>query len=112
MAQAAKVLKPKRKVCLVSIDGWGLGKDYDGNAVTHAQTPVVSKLMNQGHAVLEAFGLAVGLPEGVMGNSEVGHLTMGSGRVSFQDLERINLSIKKGTFGTSMKSCEHVKLKA
>eukprot|EP00742_Colponemidia_sp_Colp-10_P003854 GILJ01004104.1.p1 GENE.GILJ01004104.1~~GILJ01004104.1.p1 ORF type:complete len:532 (+),score=69.97 GILJ01004104.1:48-1598(+) len=88
----------QRKVCLICIDGWGLSTEDNGNAILHANTPVMDGFQkNQLWAALDASGLAVGLPEGVMGNSEVGHLTIGAGQREFQDLVKINLSITKGT---------------
>ena len=73
------------------LDGWGCAPPGPGNAIELARTPVFDELWRRDpHTTLEASGRAVGLPEGQMGNSEVGHLTIGSGRVLFQDLERIN----------------------
>ena len=70
-----------------------------GNAISLAETPVFDRLWERiPHTTLEASGPAVGLPEGRMGNSEVGHLTIGSGRVLFQDLQRVNGSIESGDF--------------
>lgn len=86
------------KVCLIVIDGWGTAPPSEFNAITNAETPVMSGL-DAGllSTQVRAHGLDVGLPDGVMGNSEVGHLTIGAGRVNFQDLERINFSIKDKT---------------
>lgn len=83
------------------IDGWGIpSKDSpaDGDAITNAKTPVMDELSRSatGFTELEASSLAVGLPEGLMGNSEVGHLNIGAGRVVWQDVVRIDLTIKKG----------------
>jgi 2,3-bisphosphoglycerate-independent phosphoglycerate mutase len=84
---------------LVILDGWGLAPPGPGNAVEQANTPVFDKLWDDyPHTTLEASGQAVGLPPGQMGNSEVGHLTIGSGRVLFQDLMRVNKSIEDGSF--------------
>ena len=81
------------------LDGWGLAPPGPGNAVEQANTPVFDKLWAEyPHTTLEASGEAVGLPPGQMGNSEVGHLTIGSGRVLFQDLMRVNKSIEDGSF--------------
>jgi len=86
-------------VALVILDGWGLAPPGPGNAVEAANTPVFDRLWAEyPHTTLEASGEAVGLPHGQMGNSEVGHLTIGSGRVLFQDLMRVNKSIEDGTF--------------
>jgi 2,3-bisphosphoglycerate-independent phosphoglycerate mutase len=82
-------------VALVILDGWGCAPPGPGNAVELAETPVFDRLWAEfPHAHLNASGEAVGLPPGQMGNSEVGHLTIGSGRVLFQDLMRINVSIE------------------
>ncbi len=86
-------------VALVILDGWGLAPPGPGNAVELADTPVFDRLWAEyPHATLNASGEAVGLPHGQMGNSEVGHLTIGSGRVLFQDLMRVNESIEDGSF--------------
>jgi 2,3-bisphosphoglycerate-independent phosphoglycerate mutase len=88
-----------RPVVLVVLDGWGIAPDGPGNAVTRARTPRLDALAaTYPHATLEASGRAVGLPDGVMGNSEVGHLTMGAGYVQYQELVRINDAIKDGSF--------------
>jgi 2,3-bisphosphoglycerate-independent phosphoglycerate mutase len=89
----------KKLVALVILDGWGLAPPGPGNAVELAQTPVFDGLWQRyPHATLEASGEAVGLPPGQMGNSEVGHLTIGSGRVLLQDLMRVNHAIEDGSF--------------
>jgi 2,3-bisphosphoglycerate-independent phosphoglycerate mutase len=86
-------------VTLVILDGWGLAPPGPGNAVELADTPVFDRLWaTYPHTSLKASGEAVGLPPGQMGNSEVGHLTIGSGRVLFQDLMRVNKSIEDGSF--------------
>lgn len=88
-----------RRAALIILDGWGYAKPGPGNAISLARTPVWDSLWaGYPHCLLQASGEAVGLPEGVMGNSEVGHLTLGSGRVIYQDLSRINRAIKDGTF--------------
>ena len=94
---------PKNNVLLVSIDGWGLAPPSPGNAIELAATPCMDacRANKAQFAELEAHQFAVGLPEGIMGNSEVGHLTMGAGQVQFQDLARIDLSIKEGSFRTN-----------
>jgi 2,3-bisphosphoglycerate-independent phosphoglycerate mutase len=89
----------REPVVLVILDGWGCAPPGPGNAVDLAETPVFDRLWAEyPHATLKASGEAVGLPEGQMGNSEVGHLTIGSGRVLDQDLQRINRSIEDGSF--------------
>jgi 2,3-bisphosphoglycerate-independent phosphoglycerate mutase len=86
-------------VALVVLDGWGCAPPGPGNAVELADTPVFDRLWREyPHATLKASGEAVGLPKGQMGNSEVGHLTIGSGRVLDQDLQRINRAIADGSF--------------
>jgi len=86
-------------VALVILDGWGIAPPGPGNAIELAETPVFDRLWRDyPHARLAASGEAVGLPEGQMGNSEVGHLTIGSGRVLDQDLQRVNRAIRDGSF--------------
>lgn len=88
-----------RPVILIILDGYGIGKDYKGNTLNFAKTPNLDNLKaNWPNAKLLTSGEAVGLPEGQMGNSEVGHLNIGAGRVIFQDLTRISGSIKDGEF--------------
>jgi 2,3-bisphosphoglycerate-independent phosphoglycerate mutase len=84
-------------VALVILDGWGIAPAGPGNAIELAETPVFDRLWREDpHAQLLASGAAVGLPDGQMGNSEVGHLTIGSGRILFQDLMRVNEAISTG----------------
>jgi 2,3-bisphosphoglycerate-independent phosphoglycerate mutase len=86
-------------VTLVVLDGWGCAPPGPGNAVELADTPAFDRLWAEyPHTTLEASGEAVGLPPGQMGNSEVGHLTIGSGRVLYQDLMRVNNAIEEGSF--------------
>ncbi len=86
-------------VALVVLDGWGCAPPGPGNAVELAETPVFDALWRAyPHTTLQASGEAVGLPAGQMGNSEVGHLTIGSGRILFQDLGRVNRAIEDGSF--------------
>ncbi|MDO6434068.1 2,3-bisphosphoglycerate-independent phosphoglycerate mutase [Flavitalea sp. BT771] len=90
---------PKKKVILVIMDGWGLGKKKSSDAIQHARVPFVSSLYQQyPNTTLVTCGEAVGLPEGQMGNSEVGHLNLGAGRVVYQELQRINVGIRDGSF--------------
>jgi 2,3-bisphosphoglycerate-independent phosphoglycerate mutase len=92
---------PKRVplVALVILDGWGCAPPGAGNAVDLADTPVFDRLWREfPHSTLDASGEAAGLPPGQMGNSEVGHLTIGSGRRLYQDLMRINKAIEDGSF--------------
>jgi 2,3-bisphosphoglycerate-independent phosphoglycerate mutase len=89
-------------VALVILDGWGCAPPGPGNAVELADTPNFDRLWREfPHTTLDASGEAVGLPPGQMGNSEVGHLTIGSGRVLFQDLMRVNRAIGDGSFFTN-----------
>jgi 2,3-bisphosphoglycerate-independent phosphoglycerate mutase len=86
-------------VALVILDGWGCAPPGPGNAVSLARTPVFDRLWREyPHTTLKASGEAVGLPSGQMGNSEVGHLTIGSGRILLQDLVRVSQAIVDGSF--------------
>jgi 2,3-bisphosphoglycerate-independent phosphoglycerate mutase len=86
-------------VTLVILDGWGCAPPGPGNAVELARTPVFDRLWRDyPNTTLAASGEAVGLPPGQMGNSEVGHLTIGSGRILFQDLQRVNAAVRDGSF--------------
>ena len=94
-------LGPRGPVVLVVLDGWGYRPESDANAIELARTPVWHRLWEKyPRTLLEASGLAVGLPAGQMGNSEVGHLNLGAGRVVPQDLVRITQSIERGEFFT------------
>ena len=87
-------------VALVILDGWGLAPDGPGNAISLADTPVFDRLWAEHpHTQLTAMGEAVGLPEGQMGNSEVGHLNLGAGAIVPQDLARIDQAIEDGSLG-------------
>ena len=89
----------KRPTVLMILDGYGLNKNCDHNAVCEAKTPVMDQLMSQYPFVEgQASGMFVGLPDGQMGNSEVGHLNMGAGRIVYQELTRITKSIQDGDF--------------
>jgi len=84
-----------KKIALVIMDGWGLGKEKESDAIQHAHVPFVTSLYNKyPNATLITCGEEVGLPAGQMGNSEVGHLNLGAGRIVYQELERINVAIK------------------
>ncbi|MDD4666234.1 MAG: 2,3-bisphosphoglycerate-independent phosphoglycerate mutase, partial [Clostridia bacterium] len=90
------VYKP---VMLVILDGWGFSRDQEGNAIALAQKPFYNNLVEKyPHCLLQSSGEAVGLPAGQMGNSEVGHLNIGAGRVVYQELTRINRAIRRGEF--------------
>lgn len=87
-----------KKVILVIMDGWGLGQVKASDAIQHANVPFVSSLYSQyPNTTLITCGEAVGLPEGQMGNSEVGHLNLGAGRIVYQELQRINVAVKDGS---------------
>ena len=89
----------KTPTTLIIMDGFGLTAPGDSNAVSLAKTPVLDRLNREyAHTTLSASGLDVGLPDGQMGNSEVGHTNIGGGRVVFQDLPRISRAIDDGTF--------------
>jgi 2,3-bisphosphoglycerate-independent phosphoglycerate mutase len=91
-----------KKVILIIMDGWGLGKVKSSDAIQHAKTPFVSSLyLKYPNSTLVTCGEAVGLPEGQMGNSEVGHLNLGAGRIVYQELQRINVAIKTGEFANN-----------
>src|SRR5579862_4726612 len=95
---------------LVIFDGWGVSKSGVSNAIAAAKTPLMDRLYaTQAHSELDASGEAVGLPPGVMGNSEVGHLTIGSGRVIYQDLMRITKAIDSGAFARNPAILEAIK---
>ncbi|WP_040278412.1 2,3-bisphosphoglycerate-independent phosphoglycerate mutase [Psychroserpens damuponensis] len=87
-----------KKVILMILDGWGMSPDPKVSAIDNAQTPYIDALYhNYSHATLRTDGLHVGLPEGQMGNSEVGHMNLGAGRIVYQDLVKINLAVKNNT---------------
>ena len=84
---------------LIILDGWGIGNGSESDAIAHANTPFMDSLLkNYPNATLKTSGEDVGLPEGQMGNSEVGHLNIGAGRIVYQELTRINKSIRDGEF--------------
>ena len=103
----------KKPTVLMILDGYGLRDDKHGNAVAEAATPVMDKLMAECPFVKgNASGMAVGLPDGQMGNSEVGHLNMGAGRIVYQDLTKITKAIQDGDFFENkalVEACENVK---
>lgn len=92
-------MKSYKPVALIILDGWGIRENAAGNAVVLGHTPNYDKWNRElERSVLDASGEGVGLPEGQMGNSEVGHLNLGAGRIVYQDLTRINLAIRDGSF--------------
>src|SRR3972149_2348943 len=110
MIQLSKPLKP---VVLVILDGWGVAPESAGNAITLAHLPYFHSInVSYPHTVLEASGPSVGLPSGEAGNSEVGHLNIGAGKIVYQDLPRINSAIADGSFlknETFKRAFDHVK---
>lgn len=91
--------RPARAVALIILDGWGYREDHDSNAILLANTPNWNRIWaHESRALLAASGQAVGLPDGQMGNSEVGHLNLGAGRIVRQDLVRIGGAIEDGSF--------------
>ena len=90
------------RVALIILDGWGINKDPKVSAIQAAQTPVMDRLMVEfPSATLTTFGEAVGLPEGQMGNSEVGHMNIGAGRIVYQELARINKAFRENELQTN-----------
>lgn len=100
-------------ILLIILDGWGISDRKEGNAILHARTPYYDHLLSQyPNTTLGASGEDVGLPNGQMGNSEVGHLNLGAGRIVYQDFTRINKAIRNGSFFTNEifgKAIENVK---
>jgi len=93
------MVKHRKRCMLIILDGWGVREDRRGNAVAQANTPFLDKIQKQYPcSQLVTFGNAVGLPDNIMGNSEVGHLNIGAGRIVHQDLLRIDKSIEDGSF--------------
>ena len=103
----------KKPTVLMILDGYGLNDKKEGNAVYLAKTPVMDKLMAEYPFVKgNASGLAVGLPDGQMGNSEVGHMNMGAGRIIYQELTKITKAIEDGVFFENkalLAACENAK---
>src|SRR5690606_22462699 len=105
----------RKPVALIILDGFGLREETDYNAVALAKKPNFDRFWNEyPHTTLKADGEAVGLPDGQMGNSEVGHLNIGAGRIVYQDLTRITKSIREGEFDqneTLLGAIQHAKEK-
>ena len=91
-------MSAKKPLALVILDGWGYREDDRDNAVAHAKTPVIDGLMAGTSTLISSSGMDVGLPDGQMGNSEVGHVNIGAGRIVYQDLTRITKAIQDGEF--------------
>src|SRR5436189_5798690 len=99
-----------KKAILIIMDGWGLGKVKSSDAIQNANTPFVSSLYAKyPHTTLTTCGEAVGLPEEQMGNSEVGHLNLGAGRVVYQELQRINVAVRDGSFAKNQVLLDSIK---
>jgi 2,3-bisphosphoglycerate-independent phosphoglycerate mutase len=98
--KALLLCQTRKKVILVIMDGWGLGRQPAADAIQHARVPFVSSACTPRYpnTTLVTYGEDVGLPEGQMGNSEVGHLNLGAGRIVNQELQRINVAIRDGSF--------------
>ncbi|HNU15466.1 MAG TPA: 2,3-bisphosphoglycerate-independent phosphoglycerate mutase, partial [Chitinophagaceae bacterium] len=93
-----------KKVILIIMDGWGLGKVAFSDAIQHANVPFTKSLYSKyPNTTLVTCGEAVGLPDGQMGNSEVGHLNLGAGRIVYQELQRINVAVRDGSFAKNQK---------
>src|SRR5580700_2655667 len=89
-------MNDKKKVALIILDGWGIGDGSKADAIANSKTPFVNSLFRKyPHSTLRTSGEDVGLPDGQMGNSEVGHLNIGAGRVVYQDFARINKEIRE-----------------
>ena len=89
-----------KKAILAILDGWGIGLNDEVSALKQAKTPFIDyALQTFPNTTLEASGLAVGLPAGQMGNSEVGHMNLGAGRVVYQNLVRLNMAVETGSLG-------------
>jgi 2,3-bisphosphoglycerate-independent phosphoglycerate mutase len=104
---------PGKRIILIIMDGWGLGKVASSDAIRHANVPFTSSLYAKyPNTTLVTCGEAVGLPDGQMGNSEVGHLNLGAGRIVYQELQRINVAVRDGSFSqnpTLLASIRHAK---
>lgn len=99
----------KKPMVLIILDGWGYRKNHQANAIYHANTPIIDGLMNDYPSMLiETSGMAVGLPDGQMGNSEVGHVNLGAGRIVYQDFTRITKAIADHEFEQNSALCQAV----
>ncbi|NCB41233.1 MAG: 2,3-bisphosphoglycerate-independent phosphoglycerate mutase [Clostridia bacterium] len=97
----------KKTTLLIVMDGYGLAPDYPGNAITNAKTPNLDRIFsNYPNTSLKASGKAVGLPDGQMGNSEVGHMNIGAGRIVWQELTKINNAIEEKSFFQNKAICD------
>ena len=104
-----KAASAKKSTVLIILDGWGYREQSNSNAIQAANTPVLDKLKNDyPNMLIQTSGMAVGLPDGQMGNSEVGHVNLGAGRIVYQDFTRITKSIADGEFSQTPALCEAV----
>lgn len=104
-----KLMRDRGPLLLAILDGWGLGAETESNAIHMAETPNMDRWWREyPHSTLVAHGIDVGLPEGQMGNSEVGHLNIGAGRVVYQDYSRINLALESGEFFANKVLCSAI----
>src|SRR5215510_5831192 len=101
----------KKRVILIIMDGWGLGKVASSDAIQHADVPFTKSLYSKySNTTLTTCGELVGLPEGQMGNSEVGHLNLGAGRIVYQELQRINVAVRDGSFAKNEVLLDSIRL--
>lgn len=101
--------KRKQPTVLIILDGWGHREEHQDNAIANAHTPTWDRLWREApHTLLSASGADVGLPDGQMGNSEVGHMSLGSGRVVFQNISRIDQAIADGSFDSNPVYCQAI----
>ena len=99
-------------IATIILDGWGYSENDDSNAILHAKKPVWDELWEKyPHTLIKGSGPEVGLPSGQMGNSEVGHLNLGAGRVVYQEFTRVSRAIRTGSFFTNPKFNEKFNLK-
>jgi len=99
----------KQTTALIILDGWGHREEADSNAIHHAKTPFWNKIWSeQAHTLIQTSGMAVGLPEGQMGNSEVGHMNLGAGRIVYQNFTRITKDINDGVFEKNTALCQAI----
>src|SRR5213595_3139217 len=99
-----------KPVVLTILDGWGFSPVIEGNAIAAARKPTYDYLLQTyPNTLIQTSGPFVGLPEGQMGNSEVGHMNMGAGRVVYQELQRINVAIRDGSFAKNKTLLESIR---
>ena len=102
-------MQAKKTLALIIMDGWGYNPEKQFNAVENAKTPNLDSLTEKyAHTLISASGLDVGLPDGQMGNSEVGHTNIGAGRVVYQELTRVTKAIQDGDFFENKTLCDAI----